>query len=177
MEKHQHLLATLEKCLPQLDIAPLQADLPSDSYPETAVSWLYEHLSVQNLMIYEEWTEYFGAIPELTPLTGLVISADPATFIFSLVEKIDWSTASIDPYELPYMMPWLEHINFYLKPFGARLVDILPLENAYIMCVRDDDSLLMELHSALQALGLGLNSRQPMDQHEVAVNFDSLVSG
>lgn len=170
MEKIGNVIAALEQCVPELDSAPLYASLPADIETFAVLGWLYQHLHEQNLMIYEEWNEYNGYVPELTPLAHLSLTEEPANFIFNQIEGIDWSTASIDPYELPYITPWLEHINFYLKPHQLRLVDLLPFENAYIFCVRDNEALLEQLDASLAALGvdISLNTRPAMDQQQVA---------
>ncbi|HBQ80512.1 MAG TPA: hypothetical protein DD850_14660, partial [Erwinia persicina] len=94
MEKIQNLIAVLKQSIPQLDIAPLQSNTPENSEPLTVLDWLYQQLSAQNLMVYEEWNEYNGAIPELKTLSDLSIAEDPANFIFSAIGEIDWSTAS-----------------------------------------------------------------------------------
>jgi len=177
MEKIQNLIAVLKQCIPQLDIAPLQSNTPENSEPLTVLDWLYQQLSAQNLMVYEEWNEYNGAIPELKTLSDLSIPVDPANFIFSAIEEIDWSTASIDPAEIVYLLPWLEHINFYLKPHAIRLVDLLPLENAYIIAVRDDETLLQKLHASLEAFDMGINERQPMDQQQVLADIRQMIAG
>jgi len=177
MERINNLVTTLKLCIPELETAPLYASVPSDINQITALKWLYKNLSAQNLMVYEEWNEYSGYIPELTSLANLPLSEEPADFIFALIENIDWETADIDPYLLPYVMPWLEHINFYLQPHGVRLVDLLPFENAYIFCLRDDEVLLDKLHSALEMLDMGINDRQAMDQQQVSIAFESIISG
>lgn len=176
MEQLKELITILKQCMPELDIAPLQDNLPECSTQGTVLNWLYEQLGKQGLIEYEEWTEYTGYLPDLKPLSALVISEDPASFIFSLIKKVDWSTANIDPYELPYIMPWLEHINFYLKPHGVRLVNLLPFENAYILCLRDDEVLLRKLDSCLETWGMGINEREAMDQPQVSACFDSLIA-
>lgn len=177
MERVNNLITTLKLCIPEMDTAPLYASAPSDINQITALKWLCENLEAQNLMVYEEWNEYSGYIPELTSLDNLPLSEEPADFIFSLIEKTDWEKANIDPYLLPYVMPWLEHINYYLQPYGVRLVDLLPFENAYIFCLRDDEALLDKLHSALEVLDMGINDRQAMDQKQVSIAFDSMVYG
>lgn len=176
MEQIKELITILKQCMPELDTAPLQANLPKCSTQGTVLNWLYAQLGKQSLMEYEEWKEYTGYLPDLKPLSAMVISEDPASFIFSLLEEVDWSTANIDPYELPYVMPWFEHINFYLKPHGVRLVNLLPFENAYILCLRDDEALLQKLDSSLQTLGMGLNKREAMDQQQVSAYFDTLIA-
>jgi len=176
MDKRENLIVALAACIPQLDIAPLYASLPGDTQKLTELDWLYQHLSEQNLMVYEEWKEYSGDIPELKPLANIALSEEPAEFIFSLIEETDWSESSFDPYELPYIIPWLEHINFYLQPHGVRLVNLLPFENAYILCVRDDEVLLDKLHSSLEMLGMGINGRQAMNEQQVRANIEAIIS-
>lgn len=177
MEKIQNLIAVLKLCIPQLDIAPLQSHTPENSEQLTVLDWLYQQLSAQSLMVYEEWSEYNGYIPELKTLSDLSIPEDAANFIFSAIEEIDWSTASMDPAEIVYSLPWLEHINFYLKPHAVRLVDLLPSENAYIIAVRDDETLLQKLHASLEAFDMGINERQPMDQQQVLADIRQMIAG
>lgn len=176
MEQIKNLITALQQCIPELETAPLYANLPVNIEQYSVLEWLYEHLAEQNLMVYEEWTEYSGYIPELKPLDNVFLSEEPADFIFTLIEKIDWSTASIDPYELPYIMPWFEHINFYLKPHGVRLVDLTPFENAYILCLRDDKESLEKLLSSLATFDIGINERHVMDQQQVSDNIESMIS-
>jgi len=176
MEKIENLIITLKQCIPALDTAPLQSEKPLNDEQFTLLEWLYKHLSAQNLMVYEEWKEYTGDIPALKALSDLSMPEAPADFIFSAIEKIDWSTASIDPYEIAYFVPWLEHINFYLKPHALRLITLLPFENAYIFCVRDDEVLLQKLEASLQAFDMGIHDRQPMDQQQVLADIEQLIS-
>ena len=175
VKKIENLIATLALCVPQLDTAPLCANPPASTEQHAILAWLYQHLSEQGLMVYREWGEYTGDVPALKPLAAVSLAEHPADFIYSLLEKIDWSTASIDPAELPWMMPWLEHINFYLQPSALRLVDLLPFENAYMFCVRDDDALLEKLNASLDVFGIGINERGAMDQQQVADEIASLI--
>jgi hypothetical protein len=89
MEQIQNLIKNLEQCTPGLDTTPLYADLPVRIEASAILDWLYKHLSVQSLMVYEEWKEYTGYIPELKPLANLSFPTQPADFIFSLIEGID----------------------------------------------------------------------------------------
>lgn len=177
MEEIKKLIIALEHCIPGLDTAPLLANPPLSIEQGTVLDWLYEHLGEQNLMEYEEWSEYSGYLPELKPLSTLILPEDPAEFVFSLIEEIDWPTSNVDPYELPYVMPWFEHINFYLKPHGVKLVDLLPFENAYILCIRDDETALQDLQSSLQAFSMDINERDAMDRQQITAYIESLVSG
>jgi len=88
-------------------------------------------------------------LPELKPLLMAILAGESSDFISSLISDIDWSIADIDPYEFQSLIPWLEHINFYLKPDGVRLVDLLPFENAYVLCICDDDASLQQLRNCL----------------------------
>lgn len=176
MKLIQNLIATLEHCIPDLDATPLSSALPAGTEQHTVLAWLHAHLSTQRLMTYKEWNEYSGEIPDLAPLAALSLTETPADFIYGQLENIDWSTASIDPAELPYILPWLEHLNFYLQPSGLRLVDLQPFENAYIFCVRDDETLLEKLNADLQAFGMGINDRPAMDQQQVADEIASMIT-
>lgn len=177
MERIKNLIAALELCIPELEIAPLYANLPVNTENDTVLEWLYQHLTEQNLMFYEEWKEYNGYIPELKPLANLTITEEPADFIFSLIEQIDWSTSVISSYELIYVIPWLEHINFYLKPHSVRLIDLMPFENAYILCVRDNEELLEVLNSSLEEFGISINERCMMDRQQVSDSIESMITG
>jgi len=179
VKKIENLIARLGQCIPELNTAPLYANPPAEIEQLTVMNWLYQHLSEQQLMVYEKLTEYYGHLPELTPLANLSLPVDPADFIFTQIEGIDWSTAKVDPYELPYVTPWLEHINFYLKPHNLRLVDLLPFENAFIFCIQDDEALLQQLEDSLAALdiGISINTRPSMDQQQVADNIAAIISG
>lgn len=176
MENIHKLINSLELCVPGLDTVPLYADNPETTEPDAVIDWLYNHLSEQGLMVYEEWNEYNGYIPELKPVANLMLAAEPADYIFSIIEKIDWASASIDPLELPYCMPWLEHINHYLKSHHLRLVDILPFENAYIICLHDSQELIQKLDLCLEVLGMGLNQRESLDQQQVLTTINAIIS-
>lgn len=177
MERITNLLADLERCVPELNVDPLYASLPADCETPTVTDWLYHHLAEQKLIVYKEWPKYNGDILALKPLAHLSFPANPADFIFTLRENIDWSRACIDRFELPYVMPWLEHINFYLQPYNLRLIDLLPFENAYILCVHDHEASLEKLHASLEHLGLGINQRLIMDRQQTADYMQSITSG
>ncbi len=176
MEQLKILIEHLKKCIPALDTGPLYASLPEKVEQEIVLRWLYENLSNQNMMVYEEWTEYSGYLPDLKPLDNIALSIDPAGYIFTLINNIDWSTSSIEPWDLPYVLPWFEHINYYIKADGLRLVDLLPFENAYIMCLLDDEELIEELHQCMEDLEMGINTRPAMDQQQIVDYINSVVS-
>ena len=136
MERVDTLINILGKCVPELNTAPLYANLPAATDQISIVDWMYEHLSEQGLMVYEEWKEYFGHVPELKVLSEITFSEEPADFVYSLIEKIDWSTATIDPFEITYSVPWLEYINHFLAPEKLRLVDLWPFKmRLYSACM------------------------------------------
>lgn len=171
------LISNLEQCMPGLDVVPLYANNPESTGVYSIIDWLYKHLSSQGLMVYEEWSEYSGYVPELKSLDKIMFSAEPADYIFSIIQKIDWTSVSIDPIELPYCMPWLEHINYYLKPHHLRLVDILPFDNAYMICLNDDEELIQKLDMYLELFGMNINIRAPLDQQQVSTTINSIISG
>lgn len=171
------LISNLEQCIPGLDAAPLYANIPESTGVQSIIDWLYTHLSSQGLMVYEEWTEYSGYIPELKTLDEFPLSVAPADYIFSIIQGVDWASVSIDPLELPYCIPWLEHINNYLKPYHLRLVDILPFENAYMVCLHDDEALIQKLDMCLELFGMNINKRTPLDQQQVSTAINSIISG
>lgn len=177
MDDLKDLIHALKNSIPELDPDPLYASVPTTLEPETVLDWLYDSLSAQHLMVYEEWTEYTGYLPALKPLASVSLPVDPSEYLFTLIENINWSEAEIEPWDLPYIMPWLEHINHYLSPQGIRLVDILPFENAYIICLKNDDALIQQLHACLQKLGMGINMRSPMNQQQVLTYIESTLSG
>lgn len=177
MDQIKDFITVLGKCIPDLDTAPLNANAPESAAQGDVLEWLYEHLSEQGLMAYEEWSEYTGYIPELKSLEKVTFTDEPSAYIFSLIEDIDWSTAELDPYELPYILPWLEHINAYLQLQGLRLINLLPFENAYIMCVRNDEHVLQELETHLEKFEMGINMRDAMDQQQVSAELKSLLTG
>lgn len=76
------LINNLEQCILGLDAVPLYANTPESTGICPLIDWLYKHLSNQGLMVYEEWAEYSGYIPELKSLDELPLSVEPADYIF-----------------------------------------------------------------------------------------------
>jgi hypothetical protein len=177
MKKIQNLIENIGLCIPECNTESLSSSSPKTFDPDTILHWLYENLSKQNLIVYEEWKEYNGYIPDFETLQNITLPVEPNDFIFTLIDNIDWSESTIDPYDIPYYIPWLEHINHYLKPHGVRLVNILPFENAYIICLRDDDILIKNLDLSLKNFGMGIDKREPLDQQEVSLEMNSAISG
>jgi hypothetical protein len=171
------LIHSLQQGMPSLDTAPLYHTLPADNQQLTVLEWLYQHLSQQQLMVYEEWNEFCGEVPELKPLSGVHVPDDAVDFIFELVEKIDWSTATLDPYSISYVIPWLACINFYLKGSGWRLVHLLPFENGYIFCLRDDDKVIDALEESLQWCDMGINRCEALDHQQAKEEIAELIYG
>lgn len=146
MKKNITLIDVHKLCIPELYTHTLIKDLPEHTEIVNLVDWLNKRLSEQQLIDYIEWKEYNGYIPNIKPLTSLSVPHDADEYIFTLIENINWSTASIAPYLLPYVQPLFEHINSCLQPHGVRLVHLKPFENAYILYMRDDDALMEQLH-------------------------------
>ncbi len=170
------LIDTLALCIPQLDSKPLLADAPASADQGEILGWLADHLEQQGLLVYEEWKEYFGELPALRPLSGIDFSAYDSTFVVGLVEHIDWE--EVDPeltYTLPYEMPYLEYINGFLRDHGLRLVDLLPFENAYILCVKDDETLLEQLCQCLKPFDMDIDVREAMDAQQAKEHVEKLL--
>lgn len=175
METIEELISALELAVPELDAQALRENLPESDAQEDVLNWLYESLSAQGLMDYVEWTEYFGDIPDLKSLELISLPESPSALILSQVENIDWDEVSIDPYMLPYELPYLEYINYFLTEKGLRLVDLTPFENAYIFCIRDDEEIIEKLDGALNIFEMGINEREPMDREETKDYIRSLI--
>ena len=112
METIEELISVLELAVPELDAQALRENLPESDAQEDVLNWLYESLSAQGLMDYVEWTEYFGDIPDLKSLEQISLPESPSALILSQVENIDWDEVSVDPYMLPYELPYLEYILY-----------------------------------------------------------------
>jgi hypothetical protein len=177
MQRINSLVDALALCVPQLDPSPLRAQPPAGTGQLDVLHWLADHLQQQGLLVYEEWKEYFGGVPALRPLAGIDLSGYDEGFVLGLLQDIDWSQASVDPSMLQYELPFLEHVNAALKPHGLRLVDLLPFENAYIFCVKDDDLALAQLDRGLQAFGMRINPRGALDDEAVRAHLDGLLAG
>lgn len=175
METIEELISALELAVPELDAQALRENLPESDAQEDVLNWLYESLSAQGLMDYVEWTEYFGDIPDLKSLEQISLPESPSALILSQVENIDWDEVSVDPYMLPYELPYLEYINHFLTEKGLRLVDLTPFENAYIFCIRDDEEIMEKLDGALNIFEMGINEREPMDKEETKDYICSLI--
>ncbi len=175
METIEELISALELAVPELDAQALRENLPESDAQEDVLNWLYESLSAQGLMDYVEWTEYFGDIPDLKSLEQISLPESPSALILSQVENIDWDEVSVDPYMLPYELPYLEYINHFLTEKGLRLVDLTPFENAYIFCIRDDEEIMEKLDGALNIFEMGINEREPMDKEETKDYIRSLI--
>lgn len=177
MQKVNSLVDALALCVAQLDPQPLRAQPPAGTEQLDVLHWLADHLQEQGLLVYEEWKEYFGSVPALRSLAGIDLSGYNENFVGDLLQDIDWSQASVDPSMLQYELPYLEHVNSALKPHGLRVVDLLPFENAYIFCVKDDEQALAQLDQSLQAFGMQINPRDALDDVAVRAHIDELLAG
>lgn len=105
-----------------------------------------------------------------------ILAEESSDFISSLISDIDWSIADIDPYEFQCLIPWIKHINFYLKPHSVRLVDLLPFENPYILCIRDGDASLQQLRNCLNVWEININERDALDSPQTAERIASYIA-
>jgi len=175
MQEISDLVDSLVFCVPHLDPQPMREQPPPSIAQLDVLRWLADHLEQQGLLVYEEWKEYFGGVPALRAISEVDLSDYNENFVIDLMQGIDWSQSSVDPFMLQYELPFLEHINSALKPHGLRLVDLLPFENAYIFCVKDDDQALVQLDRSLQAFGMHINPRTALDDQGVRAHFDALL--
>lgn len=175
METIDELIAVLEQVVPELDGQALRENSPESDTQEDVLDWLYESLSAQGLIDYIEWTEYFGEIPELKSLEQISFTESPGALILAQMENIEWDEVSVDPYMLPYELPYFEYINHFLAEQGLRLVDLTPFENSYVFCVRDDEELIEKLDAVLNIFEMGLNEREAMDKSQALDYIQSLL--
>ncbi|MCP3025226.1 hypothetical protein [Cupriavidus basilensis] len=174
MENINKLTEILALCVPQLDPSPLRAAPPASTDRSDVLAWFANHLEQQGLLAYEEWKEYFGHVPALQSLSGIDFAGYDDGFIVSLIEDVDFPDAET-AYTLQYELPFLEHINSILQPQGLRLVDLLPFENAYIFCVKDDEDQLRQLSKCLQAFDMDINERSAMNQQQAMARLGALL--
>lgn len=176
MQEITNLVDSLVLCVPQLNPQPMREQPPPSIEQHDVLHWLADHLEQQGLLVYEEWKEYFGGVPALRAIAELDLSGYNENFVIDLMQDIDWSQTSVDPFMLQYELPFLEHVNSALKPHGLRVVDLLPFENAYIICVKDDDHALARLDRSLQAFGMHINPRHPLDDQGARAHVDALLA-
>lgn len=177
MQKINDLIDALVRCVPLLDPQPLRAQAPAGIEQFEVLQWLSDQLEAQGLIVYEEWSEYFGGVPALRSLADVDLSGYDENFVVEHLQHVDWSQANVDPSMLQYELPFLEHLNSALQPHGLRVVDLLPFENAYIFCVKDNDQALAQLDRSLQAFGMRINPRDALDDERVRVHIDALLAG
>jgi hypothetical protein len=169
------LIDQLVISVPQLNPTLLRDSVPESEDQYAVLEWLYESMSAQKLMVYEEWKEYGGWIPQIKLLADLPLGEADNSFMFELLGKAGDSGYEIDYSALLYEMPYLESINHHLKTHKLRLVDLLPFENAYIFCVNDNDEQIASLNECLTQVGIHLNPRQPMDKQQATACIDQLL--
>jgi hypothetical protein len=191
MSSVEHLIATLEKCIPQFDPTPLSDYLPKSTDENTTrfapgwtslaylpksinkdamLDWLYWHLGLQQLIDCFDWKEYSGNLPDLKPLKSLDLSGCDPKFILEMLQNLDEKALENLPFIVPYELPFLEYINDAIKPHGLRLVTFAH-EYAYILCVRDDEALLNALAASLLEFGIQLVKNETMSREEIIACF------
>ncbi|OQV32006.1 hypothetical protein [Serratia marcescens] len=177
MRSIEQLIEVLALCVPQLDQKPLRAGMPESNEQSDVLDWLFENLEQQGLLVYEEWKEYFGDVPELLPLSTIDFSAFDSEYVVSLVDDLDEEQLSPElAFSLPYELPYLEYLNAYLRDHGLRVVDLLPFENAYMLAVKDDELLLERLSGCLQAFGMEVNPRDALDEQQAKAYLERLLT-
>lgn len=175
METIEELISVLEEAVPELDVKALRENLPLSDTLDEVLDWLYESLSEQGLMEYIEWKEYFGEIPDLKPLEQILFPVSPNELILSQMENVEWDELDVDPYNIPYELPYLEYINHFLSEKGLRIVELTPFENGYIFCIRDDEEIIEKLDTALNVFEMGINEHAPMNKEQTLDFIHSLL--
>jgi hypothetical protein len=110
-------------------------------------------------------------------LNGIDLSEYNNAFMFECVEEVDKS--EVDPEGLSmlmYEMPYLEHLNFFLREHHLRLVNLGPFENAYILCVKDDAGQIEQLDRCLERFDMEVYPRDPMDQQQATEHIRQLLT-
>ena len=154
----RRLVAQLQSCLPELDAAPLLANLPESS--DEVMSWLYDELSAQELMGYAEWKDYWGDLPELRVFGDIDMSAYDPQAVIDLVEKHGFPSG---PEEIPYF----EYQNHFLKKHGRRMLTLAE-ENIHMFCVRDDPDAISTLDQCLKEFGIRVIDHPPLTLRQCA---------
>jgi TPR repeat protein len=167
-QKVTDLINALTQCLPQFDPAPMLANPPEDE--DALLDWMTGHLGQQGLHDYWEWKEYWGELPELRPLAGLDLAAFNERFVWDTMESLDGFAAIVWPGEAPF----IEYINSFLVVHGLRLIDLLPFENAHILCVKDDAAALEQLERALAEFNMTFDRRDALDEEGVRTYIKNL---
>lgn len=174
MEEIRDLIGALVRCVPPLDPAPLRERLPASTEQGEVLDWLMDHLEPQGLFVYEEWKEYFGEVPALRLIADLDLPDYNEDLVYGLMEgageDANWALAAPDE------RPFFEYLNAALRPHGWRVVDLLPFENAYILCVKDDDEAIAELDRCFQAFGMHVNPREPMGEQAARAHVQALLA-
>jgi hypothetical protein len=178
MSKVNKLIDALALCLPQFNPLPMLENPPANADDQYQVlHWMYDHLKDQGLMEYVEWKEYFGELPELSPLADMDFSAFNDEFVMDTL--IDMAEGKEDEDEGGFLMqetPYLEYMNSFLINHGLRLIDLLPFENAYILCVKNDLAALEQLENALSAFKMSIDMRDALDEAGIRARLESLVA-
>ncbi|MFJ1301689.1 hypothetical protein ACILG0_17125 [Pseudomonadota bacterium AL_CKDN230030165-1A_HGKHYDSX7] len=178
MASIESLIDVLVRCVPGLDPAPLWASPPVSTAQLDVLNWITGNLQPQGLLAYEEWKEYFGHVPDLRPLSAIDMTAFDSGYVIGIAGDIDEERLTPElAYSLPYELPYLEYMNAYLRGHGLRVVDLLPFENAFMLAVKDDESLLEQLALSLRPFGMDVHTRAALDEEGVQAYVEQLLSG
>lgn len=159
------LVAQLKLCLPTLNAIQLCRVTPPTSFYDdcgshtTVLHWLSDGLEAQGLLEYQEWKEYWGDLPALTPLNGLDLAYDPRPLLDAQKNGNNKNTWDI---QIP---PYLELMNHHLQPHGLQIISFA-FENLYMLCVRNDAEQLDKLANLLALAGISVVTHPPMVLHK-----------
>jgi uncharacterized protein len=151
----------LKRCMPLLDLEALLAAIPSKTITnnDTVLDWLYDALSLQQLMQYKEWKDFHGELPDaLKMLSDIDVSSFDETVIEDALEEHGYPGFSED-------VPYFEYQNHYLKPHGLCVVTLAAndIENIYMLFLRNDEAEISTLNQMLKKAKLRIDSFEALD--------------
>lgn len=166
----QKLVSQLAVCIPNLDANkmlenPYQA-LEKQENSTSLLHWLYDALDAQNMIVYEEWKEYWGDMPALAPLKNIDTSQfDTAPLLDAIDKKSQQTEDSGEALFDYYFLPYVEYQNDFLQKFGLKIITFAT-ENLYMMCVKDNADEIEKLSQILAEKDLGLINNNALNLSE-----------
>ena len=158
-----NLVAQLKVCMPDLDVNQLLSQKPPSAFYDeygsksTVLYWLYDGLSAQDLIEYQEWKEYWGDLPKLKPLQGLALEYYPQ----SLQNALD-ATGEVDFMADLEPTVYIESMNHHLKPHGLQIISFAG-ENLYLLCVQNNDAQIKKLANMLSLAGIDIVTHEALN--------------
>jgi Ankyrin repeats (3 copies)/Ankyrin repeat len=156
------LMAQLKLCMPVLKVDALLSIAPPTTFYDdygantTVLYWLSAGLEAQGLLEYQEWKEYWGDLPALSPLQDLTLAYDARPLLQALDRKAENADTMWDT------PPYIELMNHHLKPHGLQIISFAH-ENLYMLCVRDSAEQVDKLAKLLALAGIHVITHSPMD--------------